>query len=52
MKTMKFQNGDCYVNPVCQVVEVSAEGLLCTSGVDQDFNSTLDGYVQKEETYW
>ena len=49
---MKFYNAGVYVNPVCQVVEVSAEGLLCTSGVDKDFNSTLDGYVQKEETYW
>lgn len=52
MNTVKFQNGIDYVNPSCKIVEVAAEGLLCTSGVDKDFNSTLDGYVQKEETYW
>ena len=52
MKTMNFYGGQGYVNPACHIVEVTAEGLLCTSGVDEDFNSTLDGYVQKDETYW
>ena len=52
MKTMKFYNGDSYVNPACHIVEVSAEGLLCTSTAEEDFNSVLDPYIQKDETYW
>lgn len=52
MKTEKFKNGGCYVSPACHIVEVAAEGLLCTSGIDKDYNATLDGYVQKDETYW
>ena len=46
-------NGGGYINPSCQIIEVTQEGILCSSvGEDMDFNSTLDGYVQKDETYW
>ena len=48
----KFYSGEGYVNPACHIVEVSSGGVLCTSDVDANYNSTLDGYVQKEETYW
>ena len=53
MNTKNFYSGEGYVNPACHVVEVTAEGLLCTSGVSEnEFNSTLDSYNQNVETYW
>ena len=53
MKTNERVFNVGYVNPTCQIVEVTQEGILCSSvGEDMDFNSTLDGYVQKEDTYW
>ena len=42
-----------YQQPLCQVVEVMQEGLLCASGLaESDFNSTIDDYVVKDESYW
>ena len=49
MKSIKNVKGGGYVNPACLLVEVTAEGMLCTSGVvENEFNSTLDNYVVKD----
>ena len=48
-----FKQADVYQKPICQIVEVMQEGLLCTSGTQEnDYNSTLDDYVVKDESYW
>ena len=52
MKTI-IPKAACYQKPLCQCVEVEQEGLLCTSNVAEDeFNSTIDDYVIKDESYW
>lgn len=52
MKT-NFHKAVGYQKPLCQVVEVTQEGLLCASGViESDYNSTIDDYVIKDESYW
>ena len=52
MKTINRQAVG-YQKPLCQCVEVMQEGLLCTSSVtESDFNSTIDDYVVKDESYW
>ena len=50
MKTV-FKTAEGYRAPLCQIVEVSQEGMLCTS-TEKEYNSTLDDYVIKDESYW
>ena len=51
---MKHLNNETlgYASPDCEIHIIKSEGVLCGSGDDMEFNSTLDGYVQKDETYW
>ena len=54
MKTI-FHKAVGYQKPLCQVVEVTLEGLLCASGVvleEGQYNSTLDSFNQNTESYW
>ena len=46
-----FKAAEGYQKPLCLIVEVSQEGLLCTS-TEKGYNSTLDDYVIKDESYW
>jgi hypothetical protein len=46
-----FTAAEGYRTPLCQIVEVSQEGMLCTS-TEKEYNSTLDDYVIKDESYW
>lgn len=47
-----FKAAEGYRTPLCQIVEVSQEGMLCTSTEEKEYNSTLDDYVIKDESYW
>ena len=47
-----FKAAEGYRTPLCQIVEVSQEGMLCTSTEEKEYNSILDDYVIKDESYW
>ena len=52
MKTI-LTMAEGYSRPLCQIVEVSQEGVLCESGgKESEYNSTLDTYNVSEESYW
>ena len=50
MKTV-FKTAEGYQKPLCLIVEVSQEGLLCSS-LEKEYNATLDSYKLNEESYW
>lgn len=51
MKHSNFNYAEEYETPMCEIVLVKAEGVLCASG-DTELDSTIDGYTEKSETYW